>query len=287
MTLSTRAKSKASAAKGAKKISKNNQTFVSVISLNKYVIVEINKVNKKKNMQREAKRQQQRQQQQQQQNNKCLSMQSGKVFGSQWSVVLSENDASPFSTKNSCEVTPDYVMQLMYLAKKCILPPLADKCSVYLQENLDASTVFHVLPAAQKCAEDDLLDHCWKVIEKKTDPAVKSDDFLTIENSVLEELVEKDSSTIKEVELIKAVDCWAEKECEKQGLVAEGSVKTKILGERIVKGIRFPGMEQKVVLDSDVLTKKGSYDLVKYFNSVLNTPVSFYGLKRKFKLCGF
>ena len=79
--------------------------------------------------------------------------------------------------------------------------------------------------------------------------------------------------------LFKAVDCWATKECEKQGIAVEGSVKRRILGERIVKAIRFPVMEEKefadVVLDCDILTKKESFDMVKYFNSVLKFPVGF------------
>ena len=165
-----------------------------------------------------------------------------------------------------------------------MLPSLAGKCSAYLQENLDASNVFCVFPDAQKYEEKSLLDQCWKVIEKETEEAVKSDGFVTIERSVLEELVEKETVNIKEVELFKAVDRWAEKECEKQGFVAEGSVKRGILGERIVKGIRFPVMEQKefadVVLDSDILTKEESYHLMKYFNSVLSVPVEFSAANR-------
>jgi len=89
---------------------------------------------------------------------------------------------------------------------------------------------------------------------------------------------------IKEVELFKAIDCWAEKECEKQGLAAERSVKRRILGEGIVKAIRFPVMQEKdfadVVLDSDILTHKETCSLTKYFNSVLKTPVGFSEAKR-------
>ena len=189
-----------------------------------------------------------------------------------------------FIYSDEANLTTDNVMQLMYLAKKYMLPSMADKCSAYLQENLDASNVFTVLPAAQKYEEKDLLDHCWKVIEKETEEAVKSDGFVTIERAVLEEIVEKDSLTIKEVELFKAVDRWAGNECEKQGLVAEGSVKRRILGERIVKGIRFPVMEEKefasVVLKCDILSKKEICDLMRYFNSVLNTSVGFCETKR-------
>ena len=51
------------------------------------------------------------------------------------------------------------------------------------------------------------MDRCWEVIDQQTDKAVKSDGFVTIERSVLEELVERDSLNVKEVELFKAVDC--------------------------------------------------------------------------------
>ena len=190
-----------------------------------------------------------------------------------------------FIYSDEVNINPCNVMEVLYLAKKYMLPTLAEKCSVYLKENLDASSVFLVLPQVQKYEEKDLLDHCWKLIENETMEAVKSDGFVAIERSVLEELVERDSLNIKEVELFKAFDCWAGMECEKQGLKAEGTVKRKILGERIVKGIRFPVMEQKefagVVLDCGILTHKETCDLVKYFNSVPNTSLDFSIESRK------
>ena len=190
-----------------------------------------------------------------------------------------------FIYSDEVNINPCNVMEVLYLAKKYMLPTLAEKCSVYLKENLDASSVFLVLPQAQKYEQKDLLDHCWKLIETETVEAVKSDGFVAIERSVLEELVERDSLNIKEVELFKAVDCWAGMECEKQGLKTEGSVKRRILGERIVKGIRFPVMEEKefagVVLDCGILTQKETCDLVKYFNSVPNTSLDFSIESRK------
>ena len=173
-----------------------------------------------------------------------------------------------FIYSDEANLSPDNVMQLMYLAKTYML---------------HASNVFIVLPDAQKYEEKELINHCWKLMEKETD-AVQSDGFVTIERSVLEKMVENDSLNIKEVELFKAVDRWAGKKCEKQGLVAEGSVKRRILGERIVKGIYFPLMELKefasVVLDCDILTKKECFDMMKYFSSVLDIPAGFCGVKR-------
>ena len=190
-----------------------------------------------------------------------------------------------FMYSDMANLKADNVMQLLYLSKKYMLPTLAEKCSAFLKENLNALNVFHILPDAQKYEEKDLMNHCWKLIETETEEAVKSEGFVTVERSVLEELVEKNSLNIKEVELFKAVDCWAEKECKKQGLLAEGSAKRRVLGERIVQGIRFPLMEQTefadIVLDSEILTLKETNRLVKYFNSVLHDSVGFLETERR------
>jgi len=189
-----------------------------------------------------------------------------------------------FVYSDEVKLNADNVMQVLYLAKKYMLPSLADKCSDFLRENVDASNVFHVLPDAQKYEEKDLENYCWEVIDKETYEAVKSDGFVTIEKSVLEELVERESLNVREVELFKAVDFWATKECEKQGLATDGSVKRRILGERIIKAIRFPVMKQQefadVVLDCDILTKKESFDLMKYFSSVLKFQMGFSEVPR-------
>jgi len=201
------------------------------------------------------------------------------------SIVISDCDYKSllelfrFMYSDEVNLNADNVMQVLYLAKKYMLPSLADKCTEFLRRKVDASNVFHVLPYALKYEEKDLVDHCWKVIDKQANEAVKSESFVTVEKSLLEELVERDSLKVKEVELFKAVDCWATKVCQKQGLATEGSVKRRILGERIVKAIRFPVMKEKefaeVVLDSEILTPRESFDMVKYFNSVLKVPEGF------------
>ena len=189
-----------------------------------------------------------------------------------------------FIYSDEVNLNADNVMQVLYLAKKYMLPSLADQCTDFLGKNLDASNVFHVLPEAQTYEEKNLVDKCWEVIDEHGDEAMKSDAFTTIEKSLLEELVERESLNVTEVELFKAVDCWARRECEKKNLAVEGSVKRKILGERVVANIRFPVMEQKefaeVVLDCEILTPKEAYDIMKYFNGVLPNPVGFLETKR-------
>ena len=106
----------------------------------------------------------------------------------------------------------------------------------------------------------------------------------TIERSLLELLVERDTLDITEVELFKGVVEWATKETEKRGIVADGQKMRKIIGERIIKAIRFPVMEEKefasVVLDSKILTYDEVTDIIKLFNSVTSSPVGFPASQR-------
>ena len=171
------------------------------------------------------------------------------------------------------------VLGAFYLAKKYMVLSLADKCTEYLQNNLDSSNVFDILSLAQKYEEKTLVDQCWKEIDEQTEEAVKSEGFATIERSLLEEVVKRDSLNIHEVNLFKAVDFWATKKCEKQGLSACGTVKRKILGENIVKEIRFPTMKQEdfalVALESKILTAEEIVGVIKRINSVLCYPIEF------------
>ena len=80
-----------------------------------------------------------------------------------------------------------YGMGVLYLAKKYIVPSLTDKCTKFLQDHLDPSDVFSILPSAQKYEEKKLVDKCWKVIDNQTEEAVKSDGFATIERSYLKQ----------------------------------------------------------------------------------------------------
>ncbi|XP_078380493.1 BTB/POZ domain-containing protein 6-like [Oculina patagonica] len=171
------------------------------------------------------------------------------------------------------------VMQVLYLANKYMVPSLAKKCNEYLRDNLKTSNVFCILPQAQKFDDKELKERCWEVIEKQTEEAVTSDEFVTVERSVVETIVKRERLNVKEVELFKAVDRWATKESGRQGITADGDAKRRILGEEIVKAIRFPLMSEKefasVVIDCDILTLKEVGAMVKHFNDVLTSPLPF------------
>ena len=177
------------------------------------------------------------------------------------------------------------VMPVIYLAKKYMVPSLADKCTEYLRKHLEASNVFSILPQAQKFEDKDLESRYWEVIESHTEQALISDEFLTLERSIVESVVKRNALEVREVDLFKAVDRWATKELERQGKTPSRKVKREILGEEIVKAIRFSLISEKefasVVLDCDILTKTEICDMIKHYNHVdLKSPVAFMHFPR-------
>ena len=184
-----------------------------------------------------------------------------------------------FLYSEKVELSGSNVMQVLYLANKYMVPSLAGKCTEYLRENLKASNAFCILPHAQKFEDKDLENRCWEVIEKQTEEAVTSEEFVALERSLVESFVMKERLNVKEVELFKAVDRWATKESERQGLSPDGESKRRILGEKIVKAIRFPLMSEKefvcVVFDSRILSFQEVSDMMKYYNGVLSSPLPY------------
>ena len=184
-----------------------------------------------------------------------------------------------FLYTDEANLSESNVMEVWYLANKYMVPSLVEKCAAYLRDNVKATNVFCILSHAQKFEDKDLEDRCWEVIETQTEEAVTSDDFVTVERSVFESVVKREKLKVKEVELFKAVDHWAAKESERQGRNPEGDVKRRILGEEIVKAIRFPLMSMKefasVAIDSHILTLKETEDMMKYYCNVLMSPLPF------------
>ena len=176
------------------------------------------------------------------------------------------------------------VMGVLYLAKKYMVPSLADKCTKYLKEKLDPLNVFDILPFAQKYGDEVTVDRCWKAIDQETEEAVESDGFETIDKSFLEAVVTRESLKISEVMLFQALDRWAGKQCQKQDLTEDGQTKRRILGEQITKAIRFPLMSVQefasVVVDTNILTPDETTALFKFF-AIQTSPVGFSKTQRR------
>jgi len=113
---------------------------------------------------------------------------------------------------------------------------------------------------------------------------LKSEEFVIIERSLVENVVDRERLTVKEVELFEAVDRWATEESKREGITPDGVSKRRILGEEIVKAIRFPLMSLQefasVVIDSRILTLEEVGDMIKYFSDVSTTSLPFHQAPR-------
>ena len=171
------------------------------------------------------------------------------------------------------------VMEVLYLAEKYLIPSLASECTDYLGRNLDFSNLFCVLHHAQRYEKEDLLRSCWDLIDNETEKALKSSEFMTVERSFVKALVKRETLNVREVELFKAVDCWAKNECKRRNLKTTGSVKRQVLGAKIVRNIRFPVMTQiefmDVVLKSKILTPEETSMMKNYFSCAVTSAVGF------------
>ena len=116
-----------------------------------------------------------------------------------------------FLYSDEVNLSGSYVMQVLYLAKKYLVPSLADKCTEHIREHLDPSNVFSVLPQALKFEDEALEKRCWEIIEIHIENALTSEEFVTLERSVVESVVKRERLNVKEVDLFKAVDRWATK----------------------------------------------------------------------------
>lgn len=167
------------------------------------------------------------------------------------------------------------VSEVLYMSKKYMMPPLADKCWEFLVSNMYPSNVLSVLSVAEFHEEEKVVNLCWKMIDGQTEAVLRQ----PIERPQLEAMVTRDTLTIEESKLFTAVDKWATSECEKNDLTSDGKSKRTVLGDQIIKAIRFPVMDEyyftSVVTSSGILSAEEVSLLQKYFDKTLHGPVGF------------
>ena len=91
-----------------------------------------------------------------------------------------------FMYSDEVNLSGSNVMGVLYLAKKYIVPSLADKCTDYLQDKLVVSNAFSILPNAHQFDKKRLVERCWKVIDKHCEETIRSDGFATLERSLIQ-----------------------------------------------------------------------------------------------------
>jgi hypothetical protein len=181
-------------------------------------------------------------------------------------------------------LTGSNVLEVMYLAEKYMLPFLMEKCGEYLEKELQPEDVFSVLAHAQERNEK-LEQNCWDMVDYGTQRAVSSEPFLNISKEMLCRVLRRDTLLVDEVVLFQAVEKWALNKIREKGLEDNRKNKRAVLGEDVIKLIRFPLMSEtefiKEVLPSGILKMDEITELMQFFKDLAPLKDSFVDKKRK------
>ena len=182
------------------------------------------------------------------------------------------------------KLTGSNVFQILYLAKKYLIPSLSEECTEFLQEHLSENNVLSVLTGANIYDVTILVEKCWEMVDENTKEIMNSEAFLDISHEMLCSVLERDTLTVREVDIFKAVDRWAEHQCKKQQREVSGEEKRKILGDA-VNLIRFPLMCEEefagLVPKTKVLPQEDTLDVFLYFNNALESLWKFSDVPRR------
>ena len=156
-------------------------------------------------------------------------------------------------------LTSGNVFELLYLAKKYIVPFLAESCCRFLAVELRESNVFRILEHARLFSESDLEQRCWRLLETKTTACLQSEGLLWISRDTLSSLLKRDALTLVggECAVFKAAKRWAIANCKVKSSETTGEALRKILKEAIYL-IRFPlippRLFEDIVIPTGILT---------------------------------
>ena len=174
---------------------------------------------------------------------------------------------------DDCKITAENAIGVIYLAKKYLIPSLAEKCCKVLEKSIKPDNVFMVLEQAIQFDEKKLEAKCWDIVSKETLGCINSDAFCSIRSQTLNALLKKEMPTVAEVELFKAVLKWVDCECAKQGINIEEdkTARRRVLGDSVYE-IRFLEMSledfTKCVSSTGILTETEVISIFQKFGGL-------------------
>ena len=154
-------------------------------------------------------------------------------------ICISDTDDAAFREflrfiyTDSCQLTLESAVKVMYLGKKYMDPSLTEKCVKKLKKGIKAENVATVLEQTLCFDEVKLTEQCWEVIELETESVVTSEGFNEIGQNTLTSLLKRESLKISEVKLFQAVIQWCDNQCLKNGLETTGENRRSVLGDAL------------------------------------------------------
>ena len=163
-------------------------------------------------------------------------------------------------------------IEVWHLADKYDLPSLANECVNFVEAVMEPLNAFQVIPCARRFNHKGLENVCWEIIDYNAQEIIANESFRDLKHEHLHSFLERSSLCVKEALLFEAVDRWAEKRCEESNVTVGGTNKRSVLGEDLLKLIRFSLMSpeefSEIVLPTDILLTTEVIDVFKQFTSV-------------------
>lgn len=174
--------------------------------------------------------------------------------------------------------TVEIAIDVLYLAKKYMLPCLEKLCTGFLEESITATNAFTLLSQSLKIGEDDLQKKCWYYIEAHCQEALTSEAFLHISQDILINMLEFEGLNVKEINLFQSLVKWSTYQCTASGMEVNAKNQRSILGNAIYC-IRYLTMSQKefaeVVSKSELLSKDEVIAIFQMLNGVSSSISTF------------
>ena len=209
-----------------------------------------------------------------------FAMFHGDLAQKESTICISDTDEKSFEEflrflyTDECKITAENAIGVMYLAKKYLIPSLAEKCSKVLEENVKPDNVFMVLEQAVQFDEKKLEEKCWGIVSTKTLECINSEAFCSIGSHVISALLKKKDLAVAEVELFKAVLKCVDDECARQGITDIDKNKTarrRVLDDSVYD-IRFLDMSledfTKYVSSTGILTETEIISIFQEFGGL-------------------
>lgn len=165
----------------------------------------------------------------------------------------------------------EYLLSVLYLAKKYDLPVLANKVACRILEILNEENFFDLIEPAAQFELKNVNDVIGKTIQFNTEWLIKCNKFTELHRSTLAMILDQPKLSVKESTLFEACVTWAKKECKRNDIEHPTSVQLRnALGNLIYK-FRIASFSAKEFTDgpgkSKIYTDSEMLDCMFYISS--------------------
>ena len=150
-----------------------------------------------------------------------------------------------FMYYDEVQLTTNNAPEVLFLARKYLIPSLAEICSEFVLNNLSVENALSVLNHCYLLGVSKGLEkQCWVIIDQHASEIAQDNQFPEVDHATLTAFLARDTLVAKETVLFHAAVKWAGRECQRLSIPLTVENKRRVLGDAFYS-IRFPLMSMK------------------------------------------